>query len=172
MKRIRKGDQVVVIAGKDKGRKGSVTRVTGEGRVFVENVNVVKRHTKPNPQANQPGGIVEREASIDISNVMLLNPKTQKGGRVQDRQERRSVWTHKVRVFRSTGEVIDRRLRYRRHDRGLRYVLPRIRRAGADEEVRLRQPDAGSAPGPRSRSTWAWARPSATRRFLKMPSTT
>ena len=76
MKRIRKGDQVVVIAGKDKGRKGSVTRVSEEGRVFVENVNVVKRHTRANPQANQPGGIIEREASLDASNVMLLNPKT------------------------------------------------------------------------------------------------
>ena len=75
MKRIRKGDQVIVIAGKDKGRKGSVTRVATDGRVYVENVNVVKRHTKANPQANQPGGIIEREAAVDASNVMLLNPK-------------------------------------------------------------------------------------------------
>ena len=108
MKRIRKGDQVIVIAGKDKGRKGSVTRVTTEGRVFVENVNVVKRHTKANPQANQPGGIVEREASIDASNVMLVNPKTQKGDKVGFKTVKNDAGVeHKVRVYRSTGEVID-----------------------------------------------------------------
>jgi large subunit ribosomal protein L24 len=81
MNRIRKGDQVLVIAGKNKGQKGTVSRVT-EDSVFVENVNMVKRHTKPNPQANQPGGIVEREAAIHISNVMLFNTATGKGERV------------------------------------------------------------------------------------------
>jgi large subunit ribosomal protein L24 len=108
MKRIRKGDHVVVIAGKDKGRKGSVSRVTDEGRVYVENVNVVKRHTKPNAQANQPGGIIEREASIDVSNVMVLNPKTQKGDKVGFKTMKNDAGVeHKVRVYRSTGEVID-----------------------------------------------------------------
>ncbi len=108
MKRIRKGDQVVVIAGKDKGRKGSVTRVTAAGRVFVENINVVKRHTKANPQANQPGGIIEKEASIDVSNVMLLNPSTQKGDKVGFKTVKNDAGVeHKVRVYRSTGEVID-----------------------------------------------------------------
>jgi large subunit ribosomal protein L24 len=108
MNRIRKGDQVVVIAGKDKGRKGSVTRVTAEGRVYVENVNIVKRHTKANPQANQPGGIVEREAAVDASNVMLLNPKTQKGDKVGFKTVKNDAGVeHKVRVYRSTGEVID-----------------------------------------------------------------
>lgn len=107
MNRIRKGDQVVVIAGKDKGRKGAVTRVT-EGRVFVDNVNVIKRHTKANPQANQAGGIVEREASIDTSNVMLVNPTTQKGERVSFKTIKNDAGVeHKVRVYRSTGEVID-----------------------------------------------------------------
>ena len=108
MKRIRKGDQVIVIAGKDKGRKGTVTRVTTDGRVYVENVNVVKRHTRANPQANQPGGIVEREAAIDASNVMLLNPKTQKGDKVGFKTVKNDAGVeHKVRVYRSTGEVID-----------------------------------------------------------------
>ena len=103
MNRIRKGDQVLVIAGKNKGQKGTVARVTGDS-VFVENVNMVKRHTKPNPQANQPGGIVEREAAIHISNVMLFNSATGKGARVgfKNLEDGR-----KVRVFRPSGEVID-----------------------------------------------------------------
>ena len=77
MNRIRKGDQVLVITGKNKGQRGDVLRVDGD-RVFVSNVNLIKRHTKANPQANQPGGIVEREASIHISNVQLFNPATNK----------------------------------------------------------------------------------------------
>jgi large subunit ribosomal protein L24 len=103
MNRIRKGDQVLVIAGKNKGQKGEVTRVTGDS-VFVQNVNLVKRHTKPNPQANQPGGIVEREASIHISNVMLYNTATGKGERVGFKTLDDG---RKVRVFRPSGEVID-----------------------------------------------------------------
>ena len=80
MNRIKKGDQVVVTTGNKtiKGQTGEVLRVDGE-RVFVSNLNLVKRHTKPNPQAGQAGGIVQREASIHISNVMLLNPATGKG---------------------------------------------------------------------------------------------
>ena len=77
MNRIRKGDQVVVISGKDKGKRGDVVRVAGD-KVVVSNVNSVKRHTKPNPQANQPGGVIEREAPIHVSNVMLFNPATGK----------------------------------------------------------------------------------------------
>ena len=103
MNRIRKGDQVIVIAGKNKGQKGEVLRVVGD-RVLVQNVNLVKRHTKPNPQANQPGGIVEREASIHISNVMPLNPATGKGERVGRKVLENGA---KVRVFRSSGEAID-----------------------------------------------------------------
>ena len=103
MNRIRKGDQVLVITGKNKGQRGDVLRVDGD-RVFVSNVKLVKRHTKPNPQANQAGGIVEREASIHISNVQLFNPATNKGERVGFKvlEDER-----KVRVFRSSGEVVD-----------------------------------------------------------------
>jgi large subunit ribosomal protein L24 len=103
MKRIRKGDQVIVIAGKNKGQKGEVVRVTDE-KVVVQNVNIIKRHTKPNPQANQPGGIVEREAPIHISNVMLFNPATNKGERVGYKM---LDGKRKVRTFRSSGEVVD-----------------------------------------------------------------
>ena len=103
MNRIRKGDQVLVITGKNKGQRGDVLRVAGE-RVFVSNVNLVKRHTKPNPQAQQPGGIVEREAPIHISNVMLYDLATGKGERVG----RKTLGDgRKVRVYRSTGEVLD-----------------------------------------------------------------
>ena len=103
MNRIRKGDQVLVIAGKNKGQKGEVTRVAGES-VFVQNINLIKRHTKPNPQANQPGGIVEREAAIHISNVMLFNTATGKGERVGFKTLEDG---RKVRVYRSSGEVVD-----------------------------------------------------------------
>ncbi len=103
MNRIKKGDQVIVIAGADKGKKGEVTRVAGD-RVFVQNVRLVKRHTKPNPQANQPGGIVEREAPIHISNVMLLNPATGRGERIGYKVLEDG---RKVRVFRSSGEAIE-----------------------------------------------------------------
>jgi len=79
-----------------------------ESRVFVDNVNLIKRHTKANPSANQAGGIVEREAAIDTSNVMLLNPTTQKGDRVGFKTIKNDAGVeHKVRVYRSTGEVID-----------------------------------------------------------------
>jgi large subunit ribosomal protein L24 len=103
MNRIRKGDQVVVITGKYKGQKGNVLKVR-EDRVVVENVNLVKRHTKPNPQANKPGGIIEREASIHASNVMLFNPASGKGERVGYKTLDDG---RKVRVFRSSGEVVD-----------------------------------------------------------------
>jgi large subunit ribosomal protein L24 len=103
MKRIRKGDHVVVIAGKNKGQRGDVLQVDGD-RVVVSNVNLVKRHTKPNPQANQAGGIVEREASIHLSNVLLFNPATNKGERVGTKALEDG---RKVRVFRSNGEVVD-----------------------------------------------------------------
>jgi large subunit ribosomal protein L24 len=103
MNRIKKGDQVIVIAGADKGKKGTVTRIAGD-KLFVENINMVKRHTKPNPQAGQPGGIVEREAPIHSSNVMLLNPATGKGDRVGFKVLGDG---RKVRVFRSSGEALD-----------------------------------------------------------------
>ena len=101
--RIKKGDQVVVNAGKDKGKQGEVVRVDGD-RVVVANVNIVKRHTKPNPQAGVAGGVVEREASIHISNVALLNPATGKGERVGFKVLEDG---RKIRVFRSSGEALD-----------------------------------------------------------------
>ena len=103
MNRIRKGDQVIVITGKYKGQKGEVMRIA-EDRVVVQNINLVKRHTKPNPQANQPGGIVEREAPIHISNVMLFNSATGKGERVGYKTLDDG---RKVRTYRAGGEVVD-----------------------------------------------------------------
>ena len=103
MNRIRKGDQVTVITGKNKGQKGEVVRVAGD-KVVVSNVNMIKRHTKPNPQANQPGGIVEREAPIHISNVMLFNAAAKKGDRVGVKVLENG---NRVRVFRSSNEAID-----------------------------------------------------------------
>ena len=104
MNRIRKGDQVVINTGnkKIKGQTGEVLRVEGE-RVYVSNLNLVKRATKPNPQAGQPGGMIEREASIHISNVMLLNPATGKGERVATKILENGK---RIRVFRSSGEAI------------------------------------------------------------------
>ena len=101
--RIKKGDQVVVNTGKDKGKQGEVVRVDGD-RVIVANVNIVKRHTKPNPQAGIAGGVVEREASIHSSNVNVLNPATGKGERVGFKVLEDG---RKIRVFRSSGEAID-----------------------------------------------------------------
>ena len=102
MNRIKKGDNVVVTTGKSKGQRGEVTHVAGD-RVYVQNLNLVKLHTKPNPQINQPGGIVEREAPIHISNVMLFNPASGKGERVG----RKTLGDgRKVRVFKSSGEVL------------------------------------------------------------------
>ena len=103
MNRIKKGDQVVVIAGKDKGKRGDVVRVAGD-KLVVSNINVIKRHTKPNPQAGQPGGVIEREAPIHISNVMLFNPASGKGERVGIKV---LADGRKLRVFRSSGEAVD-----------------------------------------------------------------
>ncbi len=104
MRRIKKGDEVIVIAGKDKGKRGSVLRVVDAERLVVENINIVKKHQKPNPQAGVPGGIIEKEAAIQISNVMLFNPQTQKGDRVGFRTLDDG---RKVRFFKSTQEVVD-----------------------------------------------------------------
>ncbi len=101
--RIKKGDHVVVIAGKDKGKRGDVVRVIGD-KVVVANVNVVKRHTKPNPQAGQAGGVVEREAPIHASNVMPFNPATGKGERIGTKKLEDG---RTLRVFRSSGEALD-----------------------------------------------------------------
>ena len=104
MNKIRKGDEVVVIAGKDKGRRGSVLKVLDGDRVLVENVNMVKKHQRPNPNANVQGGIVDKEMPIHISNVMLYNPVTKKGDRVGLRKLEDG---RKVRFFKSNNEVVD-----------------------------------------------------------------
>lgn len=104
MKKIRREDEVVVIAGKDKGKRGKVNRVLPDGRLIVAGVNMIKKHQKPNPYLGQPGGIVEKEAGIQASNVAIFNPKSGKADRVgfkvlEDGQ--------KVRIFKSTGEQLD-----------------------------------------------------------------
>ncbi len=104
MKKIRKDDEVVILAGRDRGKRGKVLRVAPNGRVFVENVGLVKHHTKPNPQKNVTGGIVEKEASIHISNVMLVNGTTGKGERVGFKT---LVDGNKVRLLKKSGEVAD-----------------------------------------------------------------
>ena len=103
MNRIRKGDQVVVTTGRSKGQRGHVLRVMGD-RLLVENVNMVKKHQRPNPALNQGGGIVEKESPIHRSNVMLFNPGTGKGDRVSFRTLEDG---RKVRIFKSTGEAVD-----------------------------------------------------------------
>ena len=104
MNRIKKGDDVIVIAGKDKGKRGNVLAVLAGGRLVVSDVNMVKRHTKPNPNRGIPGGIVEKEMSIDPSNIMLFNPQTSKGDRVGFKSLEDG---RKVRYFKSTDEVVD-----------------------------------------------------------------
>jgi large subunit ribosomal protein L24 len=102
MERIRKGDEVVVIAGKDKGKRGVVLSRVDGSHLVVEGVNVVKKHTRPNPMKGVAGGISDKTMPIDQSNVMLFNPATSKGDRVGIRQ----VDGKKVRVFKSNGVVV------------------------------------------------------------------
>ena len=104
MNKIRKGDEVLVIAGRDKGRRGTVVKVVDDGHVVVEGINMVKRHTKPNPQRQVQGGIIEKEAAIDLSNVALWNPVTKKGDRVGIRT---LADGRKVRFFKSNKETVD-----------------------------------------------------------------
>jgi large subunit ribosomal protein L24 len=103
MNRIRKGDQVIVTSGKDKGRQGTVLNVA-EDRVLVETVNMVKKHAKANPMQGVEGGIIEKEMPVHISNVMIFNPITKKGGRVGFKVLEDG---RKVRYFKSNGEVVD-----------------------------------------------------------------
>ena len=102
MQRIRKGDEVVVIAGRDKGTKGPVLSRVDASHVIVEGVNVVKKHVRPHPHLGVAGGIVEKNMPIDQSNVMLVNPETGKGDRVGFKE----VDGKKVRVFKSNGAVV------------------------------------------------------------------
>lgn len=104
MQKIRKGDDVMVITGKDKGKRGTVLKVVDEGHVLVENINIARKHQKANPQAGEPGGIVDKAMPIHVSNVALYNP--QKGG--ADRVGIKTLEDgRKVRVFKSNGEVVD-----------------------------------------------------------------
>ena len=104
MRKLRKGDQVVVLTGKDKGKQGAVLRVLPGQRVLVENVNMVKRHTRPNPNKGVTGGILDKEAPIHISNVALYDSATGKGERVGIKMLGDG---RKVRYFKRTGEVVD-----------------------------------------------------------------
>jgi large subunit ribosomal protein L24 len=102
MRKINVNDEVIVIAGRDKGKRGTISRLLKDSRVIVSGVNIIKKHQKPNPQAGVSGGIVEKEAALQISNVAIVNSSTQKADRVgfkfQDGK--------KVRVYKSSGEVI------------------------------------------------------------------
>jgi large subunit ribosomal protein L24 len=104
MSKIRKGDQVILNAGKDKGKTGTVTQVLSTGQVVVEGLNLVKKHTKPNPMKGNPGGIVSKEMPINASNVALLNKSTQKADRVGYKV---LADGSKIRVFKSNGEAVD-----------------------------------------------------------------
>ena len=103
MNKIKKGDSVVVITGRDKGKRGDVARVVDDRHVIVSGVNSVKKHTKPNPMKNQPGGIVTMEVPIDVSNVAIWNPVTQKADRIGMRLLEDG---RKVRFFKSNGEQL------------------------------------------------------------------
>jgi large subunit ribosomal protein L24 len=102
--KIKKGDEVVVLAGKDKDKRGTVTKMVGEDRAVVENINMAKKHVKPNPNKGEPGGITDKEMPIHISNLALYNPATGEADRVGFRilEDGR-----KVRVFKSNDEVVD-----------------------------------------------------------------
>jgi len=106
--KVKKGDEVIVIAGKDKGKRGNVSRVkllpAGKTKVLIEGINIVKKHVRPNPQAGKPGGVVEQESWVDVSNIQLFDATTKKGGKVGYRflEDGR-----KVRYFKSSNEIVD-----------------------------------------------------------------
>ena len=104
MSKLRKGDDVVVLSGRDKGKRGTVLQIIENSRILVDNVNVIKKHVKPNPNRGETGGIIEKEAPIQISNVALFNPNTNKADRVGYKVLEDG---RKVRVFKSDGEVVD-----------------------------------------------------------------
>jgi len=104
MNKIKKGDEVIVITGKDKGRRGTVVNIHDNGKVLVENINMVKKAQKPNPNLGITGGIIDKEMPIEISNVMVFNPATGKGDKVGIKTLEDST---KVRYFKSNGEVVD-----------------------------------------------------------------
>ncbi len=103
MLKIKRDDEVIVLAGKDRGKRGKVQKVLDNNKLLVSGVNMVKKHTKPNPQMGQPGGIVEKEAPIQVSNVAIFNPESNKADRVGFKVDGDT----KVRVYKSTGKAID-----------------------------------------------------------------
>lgn len=102
MRKIKREDEVVVISGRDKGKRGRVTKILGDNRAIVGGINIVKKHQRPNPQMGIPGGIIEKEAPIQISNLAIFNPNTKKADRVGFKVEEGK----KVRIYKSTGEVV------------------------------------------------------------------
>ena len=104
MRKLRKGDDVVIIAGKDKGKRGTVLSVSDDFKVVIENINLVKKHQKPNPQKGEPGGIVAKEMPMAVSNVAIFNPQSNKADRVGIKTLEDG---RKVRVFKSNGETVD-----------------------------------------------------------------
>ncbi len=103
MLKIKRDDEVIILAGKDKGKRGKVQKVLDNSKLLVSGINMIKKHTKPNPQMGVAGGIVEREAPIQVSNVAIFNPNTNKADRVGFKID----GDEKVRVFKSSGEAID-----------------------------------------------------------------
>jgi len=103
MGKIKRDDEVIILAGKDKGKRGKVQKVLDNNKLLVSGINMIKKHTKPNPQMGVAGGIVEREAPIQVSNVAIFNPATNKADRVGYKID----GDDKVRVFKSSGEAID-----------------------------------------------------------------
>ncbi|MCX7120223.1 MAG: 50S ribosomal protein L24 [Gammaproteobacteria bacterium] len=110
MKKIKKGDKIIVLTGKDRGRSGTITKIVGDDRVLVEGINLVKKNVKPNPNTNTQGGIIEKESSIHISNVALLNPATNKPGKVGFKlldSKKAGRKAERVRYFKSNNELVD-----------------------------------------------------------------
>lgn len=104
MQKLKREDEVIVIAGKDKGKRGKITRILGDGRLIISGINMMKRHTKPNPNMGRQGGIIEKEAGIQASNVAIFNPKTEKADRVGIHMDEDG---NKVRIFKSDSSTID-----------------------------------------------------------------
>lgn len=104
MQKIKRDDEVVVLTGRDKGKRGKVTKVLSDGKVIVSGIQIVKKHQKPNPQAGVPGGIIEKEAPIQVSNLAIFNPSTQKADRVGFKILEDGK---KIRVFKSSGAAVD-----------------------------------------------------------------
>ncbi len=104
MRKIKRDDEVIVIAGRDKGKRGKVVRVLAEDRIIVSGINMIKKHQKPNPQAGVAGGIIEKEASMHSSNVAIYNSATKKADRIGFKVLENG---DKVRVFKSNGEAVE-----------------------------------------------------------------